>query len=75
MEKVYFVKFHPLAKDVVASASFDLTCKIWDLAAGEVKIALEGHTESVSRGSILNCQSVEVSKPVLGGLIRALNFW
>lgn len=47
------MRFHPLAKDVLASASFDMTCKIWDLETGEAKITLEGHTDSVSEALLL----------------------
>jgi len=31
-EKIYFVRFHPLAKDVIATGSYDLTIRIWDLS-------------------------------------------
>lgn len=30
-EKIYIVKFHPLAQDVLATASYDLSIRIWDL--------------------------------------------
>jgi len=30
-EKIYFVKFHPLASNVVATGSHDSTIRIWDL--------------------------------------------
>lgn len=47
-EKIYFVHFHPLAKDILASASYDMTVKIWNLATGEEVIELTGHTSQVS---------------------------
>lgn len=34
-EKIYFVRFHPLAKDVLATGSYDMTIKIWDLNTRE----------------------------------------
>jgi coronin-7 len=46
-EKIYFIKFHPLAEDVLASGSYDMTIRIWDLATKEQKIVLHGHTDQV----------------------------
>ncbi|KAJ4439635.1 hypothetical protein ANN_07763 [Periplaneta americana] len=46
-EKIYFIKFHPLAKDVLASGSYDMTVRIWDLATKEERIVLEGHTDQM----------------------------
>ncbi|XP_043284475.1 coronin-7 isoform X2 [Venturia canescens] len=52
-DKIYLIKFHPLASDVLASASYDTTVKIWDLSplgAGESaigKITLTGHTDQI----------------------------
>lgn len=46
-EKIYFLKFHPLARDVIATGSFDLTVRIWDLKEGVEKLQLEGHTDQV----------------------------
>lgn len=46
-EKIYFIKFHPLAKDVLASGSYDMTIRIWDLATQEERIVLHGHTDQV----------------------------
>ncbi|CAE1312014.1 CORO7 [Acanthosepion pharaonis] len=46
-EKIYFVHFHPLAKDILASASYDMTVKIWNLATGEEVIELTGHTSQI----------------------------
>jgi len=47
-EKLYFVKFHPLASDVLASGSYDMTVRIWNLKTEEEVIILEGHTDTVS---------------------------
>ncbi|XP_023703951.1 coronin-7 isoform X4 [Cryptotermes secundus] len=46
-EKIYFIKFHPLAKDVLASGSYDMTVRIWDLATQEERIVLHGHTDQM----------------------------
>lgn len=52
-DKIYLIKFHPLAADVLASASYDMTVKIWDLtpfASNEdaiARITLMGHTDQI----------------------------
>ncbi|CAK9811862.1 Coro7 [Anthophora plagiata] len=52
-DKIYLIKFHPLASDVLASASYDMTVKIWDLTflssyeTGAAKITLTGHTDQI----------------------------
>ncbi|XP_065334723.1 coronin-7 isoform X2 [Cloeon dipterum] len=46
-EKIYFLKFHPLARDVVATGSFDMTVRIWDLKEQTEKLQLEGHTDQI----------------------------
>lgn len=52
-DKIYLIKFHPLAADVLASASYDMTVKIWDLEplkSGESiksQITLIGHTDQI----------------------------
>lgn len=46
-EKIYFIKFHPLAEDVLASGSYDMTVRIWDLETQTERIVLEGHTDQV----------------------------
>lgn len=46
-DKIYFIKFHPLAKDVLASGSYDMTIKIWDLHTLSEKIVLKGHTDQI----------------------------
>lgn len=46
-DKIYFIKFHPIAKDVLATGSYDMTIKIWDLATLSEKIVLKGHTEQM----------------------------
>ncbi|XP_012283321.1 coronin-7 isoform X2 [Orussus abietinus] len=52
-DKIYLIKFHPMATDVLASASYDMTIKIWDLspltASGSAvaNITLNGHTDQI----------------------------
>ncbi|KAL6436067.1 hypothetical protein ACFW04_005703 [Cataglyphis niger] len=52
-DKIYLIKFHPLASNVLASASYDMTVKIWDLSlltsteTAIAKITLIGHTDQI----------------------------
>lgn len=46
-EKIYFIKFHPLASDVLASGSYDMTVRIWDLSRENESIVLHGHTDQM----------------------------
>ena len=46
-EKIYWVRYHPLAKDILATASYDMTVRIWDVTEAEEWLQLEGHTDTV----------------------------
>lgn len=51
-DKIYLIKFHPLASNVLVSASYDMTVKIWDLSPlssieTNAKITLIGHTDQI----------------------------
>lgn len=46
-DKIYFIKFHPTAKDVLASGSYDMTIKLWDLTSLAEQITLTGHTDQI----------------------------
>ncbi|XP_047360792.1 coronin-7 isoform X5 [Vespa velutina] len=52
-DKIYLIKYHPLASDVLASASYDMTVKLWDLSpltseeSAIPKITLLGHTDQI----------------------------
>uniref|UniRef100_A0A8C4Q573 Coronin n=1 Tax=Eptatretus burgeri TaxID=7764 RepID=A0A8C4Q573_EPTBU len=46
-EKIYSIKFHPLASDVLASSSYDHSVRIWDVQSRKEAIRLEGHTEQI----------------------------
>nr|XP_039334301.1 coronin-7 isoform X2 [Saimiri boliviensis boliviensis] len=47
MEKICSLRFHPLAADVLASSSYDLTVRIWDLQAGVERLKLQGHRDQI----------------------------
>lgn len=47
LDKIYFIRFHPLAKDVLLTASYDMTVKIWDLNTMQEKCTLSGHTDQI----------------------------
>lgn len=46
-DKIYIIKFHPIAKNILLSASYDMTMKIWDLDTLTEKICLKGHTDQI----------------------------
>ncbi|XP_044038262.1 coronin-7 isoform X2 [Siniperca chuatsi] len=46
-EKIYSIKFHPLASGLLVSSSYDLTVRLWNLEAGEQVKLLTGHQDQV----------------------------
>ncbi|XP_076251127.1 coronin isoform X1 [Rhynchophorus ferrugineus] len=46
-DKIYFIKFHPTASNTLATGSYDMTIKIWDLDTLTDKIILKGHTDQI----------------------------
>uniref|UniRef100_UPI003AAE8195 coronin-7-like isoform X2 n=1 Tax=Centroberyx gerrardi TaxID=166262 RepID=UPI003AAE8195 len=46
-EKIYSIKFHPLASGLLVSSSYDQTVRVWDLEAGEQVNLLTGHQDQV----------------------------
>ncbi|XP_077590419.1 coronin-7-like isoform X1 [Stigmatopora nigra] len=46
-EKIYSIKFHPLASDLLVSSSYDLSVRIWNLEDGEQVRILTGHRDQV----------------------------
>ncbi|KAK6481612.1 coronin-7-like isoform X2 [Huso huso] len=46
-EKIYSVKFHPLASGIIASSSYDLTVRLWDLGSGREVRVLQGHQDQI----------------------------
>ncbi|XP_071951784.1 coronin-7-like [Antedon mediterranea] len=47
-EKIHFLLFHPLTRDLMLSAALDLTIRIWNLQAREEVMTLKGHTDQIS---------------------------
>ncbi|CAG9762430.1 unnamed protein product [Ceutorhynchus assimilis] len=46
-DKIYFLKHHPTAKDVLATGSYDMTIKLWDLTSLTEKLSLKGHSDQI----------------------------
>ncbi|NXB75539.1 CORO7 protein, partial [Donacobius atricapilla] len=46
-EKIYSIRFHPLASDLLVSSSYDMTVRIWELRAGQEVLCLQGHTDQI----------------------------
>ncbi|XP_075292298.1 coronin-7 isoform X4 [Opisthocomus hoazin] len=46
-EKIYSIRFHPVASDLLVSSSYDMTVRIWELSAGQEALCLWGHTDQI----------------------------
>ncbi|NXL96411.1 CORO7 protein, partial [Tyrannus savana] len=46
-EKIYSIRFHPVASDLLVSSSYDMTVRIWDLSAQQEVLCLQGHTDQI----------------------------
>lgn len=46
-EKIYSIRFHPVASDLLVSSSYDMTVRIWELSTGWEALCLQGHTDQV----------------------------
>ena len=46
-EKIYSIKFHPHASGLLASSSYDLTVRLWDLQSEKEVKKLKGHEDQV----------------------------
>ncbi|XP_042294442.1 coronin-7-like [Sceloporus undulatus] len=46
-EKIYSIKFHPLASDILASSSYDMSVRIWDVGARREVLKLAGHQDQI----------------------------
>lgn len=46
-EKIYSIKFHPLASGLLVSSSYDLSVRLWSLDTGEQVKLLSGHEDQV----------------------------
>lgn len=47
IERLYCLKYHPYVKDVLATASYDRTVKVWNVATQEAVKTLRGHENVV----------------------------
>ncbi|RUS74895.1 hypothetical protein EGW08_017341 [Elysia chlorotica] len=47
MEKIYFVRFHPLASGLITTASYDMTVRMWDLDQRKEVLRLDGLDDQV----------------------------
>ncbi|KAM3597362.1 uncharacterized protein V6R79_003588 [Siganus canaliculatus] len=46
-EKIYSIKFHPLASGLLVSSSYDLTVRMWNLDSGDQVKVLTGHQDQI----------------------------
>uniref|UniRef100_A0A671YFK9 Coronin n=1 Tax=Sparus aurata TaxID=8175 RepID=A0A671YFK9_SPAAU len=46
-EKIYSIKYHPLASGLLVSSSYDLTVRLWDVDSGEEVKILSGHQDQI----------------------------
>ncbi|KAM9556828.1 coronin-7-like isoform 2-T2 [Guaruba guarouba] len=46
-EKIYSIRFHPMASDLLVSSSYDMTVRIWELSTGREALCLQGHTDQI----------------------------
>ncbi|XP_040297752.1 coronin-7-like isoform X1 [Bufo bufo] len=46
-ERIYTVRFHPCASDILVSSSYDLTLRVWNLKTGKNVLTLQGHDDQI----------------------------
>ncbi|KAM3916335.1 coronin-7-like [Leptodactylus fuscus] len=46
-ERIYTVRFHPCASDILVSSSYDLTLRVWNLKTGNNVLTLQGHEDQI----------------------------
>ncbi|XP_062359401.1 coronin-7 isoform X2 [Cinclus cinclus] len=46
-EKIYSIRFHPMASDLLVSSSYDMSVRIWELSSGREVLCLQGHTDQI----------------------------
>ncbi|KAF4791906.1 coronin-7-like protein [Turdus rufiventris] len=46
-EKIYSIRFHPVASDLLVSSSYDMTVRIWELSTRQEVMCLQGHTDQI----------------------------
>ena len=47
LERLYCIKYHPYAKNVLATASYDRTIRLWNVKTKQTCKVLKGHTDVV----------------------------
>ncbi|XP_068100274.1 coronin-7 isoform X1 [Hyperolius riggenbachi] len=46
-ERIYTVRFHPCASDILVSSSYDMTVRVWNLRTKKNVLTLEGHKDQI----------------------------
>ncbi|XP_075686557.1 coronin-7-like isoform X1 [Rhinoderma darwinii] len=46
-ERIYSVRFHPSASDILVSSSYDLTLRVWNLKTEKNVLTLQGHEDQI----------------------------
>lgn len=46
-DKIYFIRFHPLAQNLLLTASYDMSMKLWCLDTMTEKLCATGHTDQI----------------------------
>eukprot|EP01137_Pigoraptor_chileana_P029063 Opistho-2@13765 len=46
-QKINVIRFHPTARNVVATAGYDFAIKLWDLSNGNELVTIDGHTDQL----------------------------
>lgn len=46
-DKIFFIRFHPLAKNVLLTASYDMNIRVWNLDTFAEETCLKGHTDQI----------------------------
>ncbi|XP_052868996.1 coronin-7 [Anopheles cruzii] len=54
-DKIYIIRYHPLAENVLLTASCDMLMKVWDLNTMMEKYCLRGHTDQICCFSWSSC--------------------
>uniref|UniRef100_A0A8C9WG86 Coronin n=1 Tax=Scleropages formosus TaxID=113540 RepID=A0A8C9WG86_SCLFO len=46
-EKIYSISFHPLASGLLATSSYDMSVRLWNLSSGQEVKVLKGHQDQI----------------------------
>ncbi|NXL50939.1 CORO7 protein, partial [Podilymbus podiceps] len=61
-EKIYSIRFHPVASHLLVSSSYDMTVRIWELDTGREALCLRGHTDQVRDDKFGNTRGVFLTR-------------